>query len=69
MRTHKLSFTTKPRAPEPSGLVQVNEDTRHKMIEEGAYYRALRRGFQGGDPFADWIEAEQEINTQLREHH
>lgn len=40
---------------------------RYFMISEAAYYRAERRGFQGGDPVADWLEAEAEIETMLRE--
>ena len=35
------------------------------MIAEAAYFRAERRGFQGGDPVADWLEAEAEINARL----
>lgn len=40
------------------------EDRRH-MIEEAAYYRALQRQLEGGDPVADWIEAEREIAERL----
>jgi Skp family chaperone for outer membrane proteins len=35
------------------------------MIAEAAYFRAERRGFNGGDPLVDWVEAEAEINAQL----
>jgi hypothetical protein len=35
------------------------------MIAEAAYYRALARGFSGGDPLADWLEAEAEIDRML----
>lgn len=35
------------------------------MIAEAAYYRALRRGFNGGDPVDDWLDAEQEIDRAL----
>jgi hypothetical protein len=35
------------------------------MIEEAAYYRAQRRGCAGGDPVADWLEAEAEIDGLL----
>lgn len=37
---------------------------RQQMIAEKAYFRALHRGFQGGDPVEDWIAAEREINEQ-----
>lgn len=35
---------------------------RRRMIAEAAYYRALDRGFVGGNPEEDWLQAEQEIN-------
>ena len=41
-------------------------EQRYFMITEAAYYRAERRGFQGGDPVADWLEAETEIEAMLR---
>ena len=43
-------------------------DEKHHMIETAAYYRAEKRGFSSGDPVADWIEAEREINTSLQHH-
>jgi hypothetical protein len=36
-----------------------------QMISEKAYFRALSRGFQGGDPVEDWIVAEREINKKF----
>ena len=38
---------------------------REKLIAEAAYFRAERRAFHGGDPVADWIEAEREVETEL----
>ena len=38
---------------------------RQAMIQEAAYLRAERRGFVGGDPVADWLEAEAEIDRRL----
>jgi hypothetical protein len=35
------------------------------MISESAYLRAERRGFQGGDPVADWLESEKEVDRML----
>ena len=37
---------------------------RQRMIAEAAYYRALARGFEGGDPVDDWLIAEQDIARQ-----
>ncbi len=41
-------------------------ENRHRMIETAAYYRAQKRGFSGGDPVADWLEAEREIEALLQ---
>ena len=35
------------------------------MIAEAAYFKAERRGFNGGDAVRDWCEAEAEIDAQL----
>lgn len=39
-------------------------DQRQAWIAEAAYYRAERRGFRGGCPIEDWLEAEREIGQQ-----
>jgi hypothetical protein len=38
-----------------------------RMISEAAYYRALGRGFNGGDPEQDWLMAEANIDGLLRD--
>ena len=43
----------------------VTPEQRYQMICDAAYYRAERRGFIGGDPGQDWIEAELEIDQLL----
>ena len=43
----------------------VSGEQRQSMIAEAAYYRAERRGFQGGDPVVDWLAAEREIAERL----
>ena len=45
---------------------KVSESQRHQMIAEAAYFRAEKRGF-AGDPVADWIEAEVEVDARVRE--
>jgi flagellar biosynthesis/type III secretory pathway chaperone len=45
---------------------KVTEDQRQQMIAEAAYFLAERRGFNGGDSVADWIEAEAEVDERLR---
>ncbi len=44
----------------PSGAVEAEQ--RHHRIAAAAYRRAAARGFAGGDPMLDWLEAEKEID-------
>src|SRR5690606_36623611 len=44
---------------------QMDEAQRRQLIAEGAYFRAERRGFTGGDPVNDWLEAESELDARL----
>ena len=46
--------------------VDVTPDERHRMIAEAAYHRAEKRGFMNGDPMQDWLEAEAQIENELR---
>ena len=41
-------------------------EERHRMTETAAYYRAEKRGFSGGDPVKDWLEAEGEIEASFK---
>ena len=43
----------------------VSDQERHEMIATAAYFRAAGRGFAAGDPVADWLAAEREIQEQL----
>lgn len=43
----------------------VTPEERHRMISEAAYHLAEHRGFEGGDPHADWLAAEAEIDRRL----
>jgi hypothetical protein len=43
----------------------IDTATRRQMIAEFAYLRAEARGFTGGDPQQDWLEAEKEVNRIL----
>jgi Protein of unknown function (DUF2934) len=49
------------RAPAPS---PISGDDRRRMIADAAYRRAERAGF-AGDPLADWLDAEREIDALL----
>jgi len=50
--------------PETPGQ-SLSPEERHRRIEQAAYFRALQRGFNGGDPVEDWLAAEREINRLL----
>ena len=55
-----------PRARKTSPKrVVVTRAERHRMIEEAAYLRAEQRDFQGGDPVADWLLSEREVDALL----
>ena len=49
----------------PNSHTTIGPDWHRQMIEEAAYYRAEKRGFSGGDPVADWLAAEAEIDALL----
>ena len=41
----------------------ISPAERWLLIAEKAYCRVQRRGFVGGDPFKDWLAAEQEVDA------
>ncbi len=43
----------------------MGDEERRRMIEEAAYSLAEQRGFTGGDPESDWLEAEAQINRHF----
>lgn len=43
----------------------ISPEERHSRIAEAAYFRALERGFGGGDPLEDWLAVEREIGRVL----
>ena len=59
----------KKTARRPQGFgkkaVEVSAGSRHEMIAKAAYYRAEKRSFQGGDPVADWLFCEKQIDARL----
>ena len=43
----------------------VGAEQRRNYVEVAAYHIAERRGFAPGDPLADWIQAEAEIDRLI----
>lgn len=50
-----------------SEMTAISPEQWRVMVAEAAYYRAQRRGFDGGSPEQDWFEAEEEIRRSLEE--
>jgi phasin family protein len=42
----------------------ISPAERWLLIRENAYVRTQKRGFVGGNPFKDWLEAEEEIDAK-----
>jgi hypothetical protein len=57
--------TTESAPPTRTTAPLVSADQRHAMIAECAYLRAAARGFNGGDPVADWLASECEVDALL----
>ena len=45
----------------------LSADRRREMVSEAAYFLAEHRGFNGGDPVTDWLQAEAEMDARLGE--
>ena len=44
---------------------EISNEARYMMIQEAAYWRAERRGFEPGFELEDWLAAENEIDSLL----
>ena len=66
-RTKKAKTTkpTKRRTSSRPEKINLSPELREEMIREAAYYRAEKRGFEGGDPLTDWLASEEEVCTAL----
>jgi hypothetical protein len=51
--------------PVMTATERASEDQRNHMVAEAAYFLAEHRGFDGGDPVADWLQAEAEVDARL----
>lgn len=70
LKTKHPSTATKANPPspaQPSGDAAITTaEQRQRLIAEAAYYLAESRGFQGGDPAQDWLQAEAAIDLKLK---
>jgi len=49
--------------------ISFDQDDRYHKIAETAYFIAEQRGFQGGDPVEDWLQAEATVDSFEQESH
>jgi hypothetical protein len=62
---HDKTKTNPPAERAAAAAPPVADDRRYALIAESAYLRAAARGFSGGDPVADWLESEREVDALL----
>jgi Protein of unknown function (DUF2934) len=43
----------------------LESGAREKLVREGAYFRAERRGFSPGGELEDWVAAERDVDQML----
>ncbi|UCG71660.1 MAG: DUF2934 domain-containing protein [Chromatiales bacterium] len=55
--------STRAQVKKSAGPISV--ERRRQLIAEAAYFRALSRGFEGGDAVEDWLVAEREVDKSL----
>lgn len=60
----KSPATVVKSAVAPASVITRTE--RHQRIAEAAYFIALRKGFGNSDPKQNWIEAERQVDAELR---
>ncbi len=52
-------------ASETASLQKIDPEHRRRMIAETAYFIAEQRGFVGGSPLDDWLQAEVLVDRLL----
>ncbi len=57
--------TEQPAPPTRMTTPSISADQRHAMIAKIAYLKAAARGFSGGDPVADWLASERDVDALL----
>ena len=59
------SDSEKKASKKTSQTGKISDEERRRLIAGAAYHRAEQRSFQDGDPVADWLAAEAEIDKRL----
>lgn len=54
-----------PLQPSAPPVAKATKEERHRMVAEAAYYISLKKG-PSSAPQANWTEAEQQIDAQLK---
>lgn len=62
----KKAVASSPPSPEEKSKNTVSPGRRYIMIQEAAYYRAEKRGFEPGWEAQDWADSEKEIDERLK---
>ncbi len=65
-KTAHRKTATKPAAAKPA-LQKIDPEHRRRMIAETAYFIAEQRGFVGGSPLDDWLQAEVLVDRLLEQ--
>mgnify|MGYP002712264643 CR=1 FL=1 len=65
-KSTRTAAKPKSRKRPAAATPKVSSQSRLQMIAETAYYHAERRGFAGGDPLNDWLQAEAEVDAHLQ---
>jgi len=65
--TKAPAATSAPKRKSAPSRNVITSEERTRMINEAAYYIAEKRGFQGGDPQQDWLEAAAQIDRVIME--
>jgi len=64
-KTARKETPDKASSTSPGGKKQtISPAERWLLVRENAYARIQKRGFVGGNPFEDWLKAEEEIDTK-----
>lgn len=58
----KKRTTTRKSAASKGRRTSLTPEARYRLIAEIAFLKAEKRGFEGGDPVRDWLEAEKEVD-------